>query len=551
MSRSDDLLQEIGELKKISFQQPQEAFDKCQSIMLEARSGALIELEAHALIAMALACRSMTKLNDCFDYATDALKLFESTQNALGIATALNLIGVVYFYYAMFEQALEHFLKALSLLEISDDYITMSRLHNNMGEVYREVENYDEALNSYQKALKLCEDNGLTLNMAVILENIGEIFFRQEKYDASFEYYKKSAVLLKDHSDMTALSEVNNRIGKIHLIRKEYEFARAYFVEALSKLESLGNKYFSIDVLINLAELESRFNEGLFVLYLNRAIQYGEAINARKKLSQVFHMLSEYYEVKKDFGRSLDYFKRFHRIEQLIETTVISHKLEIIKIELNKLSKGTEIDKITQLNVQLEQNIAYQDKMLEALEKTNKLLSSQVILDELTAIHNRRGIQEWVTEEWQWSQEEPIYVGFLMMDVDLFKHYNDCHGHPEGDKCLKVIAKTLVDVFEGRPGIIGRYGGEEFVCFVKTSHLNEVLDLAENLRKSVEALHLSYTWQAENVDITMSIGVCAGLSDAFESMQELYTLSDQQLYQAKNAGRNCVRFIEKTAVIRY
>lgn len=547
MSRSEDLIRKIGELKKTSFQEPQEAFERCQEILLEAQAEAMIDVEAHALIAMALACRSMTKLNDCFDYASDALKLFERMQSGFGIATALNLLGVVYFYYAMFEQALEHFLKALSLLEESDDYITMTRLYNNMGEVYREVNNYDEALTSYQKALDLCDLHVSALNKAVILENMGEVFYRLERYDDSFNYFQKSAVILEESHDMTALSEVNNRIGKIYLIRKEYDKARDYFNEALTRLESLGNKFFSIDVYINFAELERHFNEGLFVLYLNRAIQYGEAINARKKLSQVFQMFSEYYEFKKDFGRSLEYYKRYHHMEQLIETTVIAHKLEIIKLELNKLSKGRDFEKISQLNIQLSQNIAYQDKMLETLEKSNKRLSAQVILDELTAIPNRRGIQEWISQEWLLSHEEPFYFGMLMMDVDLFKHYNDCHGHPEGDKCLKIIAKSMVDIFEGRPGVVGRYGGEEFVCFIKASHLDEVLALAENLRKSIETLHLSYTWQSESYDITLSIGVCAGFSHGFGNIQELYALSDQQLYQAKNAGRNCVRFIEKTS----
>jgi len=548
VSQTETLMLRISELKKISFQDPQRAFHEGKAIMEEARESSLIEVEGHALITMALACRSMTKLSECFDYASDALKIFEAIDNRLGISTALNLLGVVYFYYAMFEQALEHFLRALQLLNESDDHITMSRLYNNMGEVYREVENYDEALLNYRKALDLCEVYHYTLNSAIILENMGEVCFRRGDYDQSFDYYEKSHEILKDSQDATALSELENRIGKIHMIRKSYDKARACFAGALERLESLDNKFFSIDVLINFAELERQFNESLFVYYLSRAIQYGEAINARKKLSQVFQLLADYYEGRRDFEYALDYYKRFHRMEQLIETTVIAHKLEIIKIELNKLTSGHEMEKVIKLNEQLEQNITHQGKMLETLEMTNKRLNAQVIHDELTAIPNRRGIQEILTEEWFDYEQGPFYVGLMMMDIDRFKNYNDFHGHLQGDDCLRQIAKVLSDAFGSHKGVVGRFGGEEFTCFAKACDLEELIHLGESFRASVESLGLSYEWQNEVHKVTISVGICSGYNTDFESIQELYGLSDRELYRAKSLGRNCVCHFEKNPI---
>ncbi len=540
VDRVQDLLDKLEDIKKISFKEPALAFEMADQIRLEALSKGHKGIEASALFTKALACRSMTKLSACFDHVSDALTIFETLGDNQGIAGSLNLIGVVYYYYAMYDQALAFFLKAELVLKTLDDYVITSRLYNNMGEVYREVENYDASLHAYQKALLICEAHNFAYNAAVIMENIGEVLYRLGNFDESLSYYTKSYAILENTHDLTALAELENRIGKIHLQKKEYESARAYFGSALERLESLGNKYFSIDVLINFAMLERLFDPELFVHYLNRGIVYGEALGARKKLSQIFQMFADYYESQKSFEEALEYYKRYHRMEQLIETTVIADKLEIIKIEISKLDSGNERDKINALNQQLEQNIEQQEKMLDSLEQTNKLLNVQVITDELTAIYNRRGLKQAFAEYWFNHEQSPFNCSLFMIDIDKFKRFNDCHGHAEGDACLKTIAKTLKEKFEGYQGVIGRIGGEEFTCFALLDTLEEAHVLAETLRIAVEALDITYVWQGESYPITISIGLCFGNSSKFEGLNELYRLADQELYRAKEFGRNCI-----------
>ncbi|MCJ7689145.1 MAG: hypothetical protein MUO60_07485, partial [Clostridiaceae bacterium] len=186
---------------------------------------------------------------------------------------------------------------------------------------------------------------------------MGEIYFIKKNYSSSFEYYKKSYDILIKHDDITALSEVENSIGKVYFIQKEYDKARVCYNNALTRLDGIENKYFTIDVLINLAQLEVLENEEIFLEHLHKAIKYGEQINARKKLSKIYKIITEFYERKKDFKLSLMFYKKYHLMEQEIGTTVISHKLEIIKIELSKLFSGEEVQKITKLNKQLETDI--------------------------------------------------------------------------------------------------------------------------------------------------------------------------------------------------
>lgn len=534
------VMNKIEDAKKISLKQPSLAFDMSKEAYDIAKENNLGLEEAYALFAMALSCRSMTKLNDCFNYAFDAFKLFEIYDNPIGLAGTMNLIGVAYFYNSMYEAALENFLRALHILENAEESLTMSKVLNNMGEVYKEVGNLEEALISYNKALDLCKKHNYITNIAVILENMGEIYFRKKNYSYSFKCYKKSYDILIGQSNITALSEVENSIGKLYFIQKKYDKARACYNNALSQLEEMENKFFSIDVLINLAELELLENEELFLFYLHKAIKYGEEINARKKLSQIYKIITGFYEGKGDFKLSLEFYKRYHLMEQKIETTMSSHKLEIIKIELSKLFSGEEAKKITKLNKQLEKDIGNQNLLLDTMEKENKYLSVEVISDELTNVPNRRGVKSYIHKVWKESEVNPINLALFMIDIDYFKRYNDYHGHIEGDTCLKKVADCLKNVFGNRYGILGRVGGEEFVCFIKDIKYNGLLELSERLRCSIEKLDIKYLWNNESYPVTISIGGVYGFSSTFNSSQDMYLIADKELYKAKNQGRNKV-----------
>ena len=545
MDISESIINKIDEARKLSLRKPDVAFEMSKEAYEAAKMQDIKAVEAYGLFVMALSCRSMTRLNECFDFAYDALKIYETCHDPVGTSSTLNLMGVVYFYYAMYEQALEYFLKALHLIEDTEDYITLSRIHNNLGEVYREAGNTEEALNSYHKALDICEKHNYRTNIAVILDNVGEVYYRRGEYAQSFECYKQSYEILHNDNDITALAELENRIGRLYFIQEDYEKARDCYNHALKHLEDLNNKFFIIDVLVNLAELEKRENKGLFIDYLIKAAQYGEEINARKKLSPIYKQISEFYQEKGDFELALEFFKRYHQVEQEIETAVISKKLEIIKIELSKALNTDEMGKITKLNKQLEREIESQNKLLEGMERANRSLRLETLSDELTNIPNRKGVRSFIAKEWEHIEEGSICGALLMIDIDYFKRYNDCHGHLAGDHCIKKIADSLLGTLESHNGIIGRYGGEEFVCFVKEAEYREVEKLAEQLRNTVEQLELSYIWEEQRYSVTISVGGIYGCNRDFESIQEMILLADKELYKAKQDGRNKIRLREK------
>ncbi len=175
------------------------------------------------------------------------------------------------------------------------------------------------------------------------------------------------------------------------------------------------------------------------------------------------------------------------------------------------------------------------------LEKRIEDLYVMATTDALTGIDNRRNLLEKVQLEIDRALRYQLTVVFLMMDIDHFKNINDTYGHDAGDRVLQRLGALLHETMRA-PDHVGRLGGEEFGVLLTNVNPQLGAEIAEQLRKKVAALVVSYG-DAE-ISFTVSIGV-AGLSmDAENPLLNLIKRADTAMYQAKNSGRNCVRVAE-------
>ena len=128
-----------------------------------------------------------------------------------------------------------------------------------------------------------------------------------------------------------------------------------------------------------------------------------------------------------------------------------------------------------------------------------------------------------------------------MIDVDCFKQFNDTHGHPSGDRCLKSVAQTLSQVARRPQDIVARYGGEEFAFILPDCDLDGAQHLAETCREAMAALAISHCQSSVSEHITISVGGVTTGPGAFVSPLELVSTADANLFQAKQGGRDqCV-----------
>jgi diguanylate cyclase (GGDEF)-like protein len=159
-----------------------------------------------------------------------------------------------------------------------------------------------------------------------------------------------------------------------------------------------------------------------------------------------------------------------------------------------------------------------------------------VSFDAKTGLLTLPAFQQWGTRDLAAARRRGEPVAVVMIDLDHFRAVNTAHGHLMGDVAL-CHAAALVDAGHRVTDLAGRYGGEEFVLLLVGSDLGQSVQVAERLRRAIEAGPVPGTDRP--VRLTASLGVAAW--DGAESIDDLIRRADQALYAAKNSGRNCVR----------
>lgn len=253
-----------------------------------------------------------------------------------------------------------------------------------------------------------------------------------------------------------------------------------------------------------------------------------------------------------DFAVSGDHKRPLLSFPIFVGDRHISFILDVYRVENNILPEP-DLEKINNF-VEL--------IISKAIEKYN------LQKDPLTRVFNRRYLDEHLADEQLRAQKEQKPLGFVMVDIDHFKQFNDSYGHDVGDVVLRTVAATLDDVCrqestrKGRTDPadffwVARYGGEEFSLVTPLSSVAETVALAEQVRKAIETLKLT---SPEGVDLrlTASFGVSGYPEHGTDiNPDDLMKFADVALYQAKQAGRNrtqvfdqsCLQVMSKTGTI--
>ncbi|WP_158621183.1 GGDEF domain-containing protein [Dyella dinghuensis] len=163
-------------------------------------------------------------------------------------------------------------------------------------------------------------------------------------------------------------------------------------------------------------------------------------------------------------------------------------------------------------------------------------LQNLVVTDALTGIPNRRAFDELLDREVSVAKREGEPVSLLMIDIDLFKEYNDLYGHVRGDECLRTVARLLAGALRRPSDFIGRYGGEEFVVLLPRTPIAGAYTVARRMNKVIVDADLSHDKGLDR-RVTVSIGVTT-LENFGISNEELMHRADSNLYHAKSEGRN-------------
>ena len=178
----------------------------------------------------------------------------------------------------------------------------------------------------------------------------------------------------------------------------------------------------------------------------------------------------------------------------------------------------------------LEKALADAEQEVENLKKALADAQHLSLIDPLTGILNRRGLEEEVARALAQAKRQDSPLSVLFIDLDRFKLINDTHGHDVGDVVLKEVATFLKEVVRASD-IVARPSGDEFIIILPSSDLTEAEHVVSKIHKkaSVRAF-------AQKVFVSFSIGV-ASTSEGVRDIHELKKLADERMYKEKTFSR--------------
>jgi diguanylate cyclase (GGDEF)-like protein len=184
-------------------------------------------------------------------------------------------------------------------------------------------------------------------------------------------------------------------------------------------------------------------------------------------------------------------------------------------------------------------------RTLITLKRQADLLRSLAQLDGLTGLANRRHFDSKLDAEWRRGVRSGSPLALILIDIDYFKNFNDCYGHPAGDACLQRVAMCLRAGFTRSADLVARYGGEEFVCVLPETPLAGAEAKAQSLESSIRSLGIAHEKsEVSGGIVTVSLGVAVALPSIRARSADLVLGADRSLYLAKHAGRAQVKALQ-------
>jgi len=172
------------------------------------------------------------------------------------------------------------------------------------------------------------------------------------------------------------------------------------------------------------------------------------------------------------------------------------------------------------------------------VERANRATQLNALLDGLTELANRRCFNETIEREFKRAARSRLPLSLIMVDIDLFKSFNDQYGHPAGDACLRTISATVQGALRRPSDLAARYGGEEIAIILSETDVAGAIQIVTDVMAAVRARAIPHEGNAHGI-VTISAGIAScnpARRDA--DTTQLVEKADAALYAAKALGRN-------------
>lgn len=445
---------------------------------------------------------------------------------------------------------------------MSDDYL-LAKINEVYGAIYGYMNDFEKSIEYYQKALSSYQQLEYLSDIAEATNGMAASYRYWGKYDLAIDYYHRFEKAI-------AFSPLNID-GKFYAAYG-LGMSQAEKGDCEQALESINNALTFNSFIDYKAELYKRKAQCLMkAKQLTQAEQsldqaaaifanIPELIGTRWQL-EVIKIRAELAHISEDNKKAYQLLKDYNEKQVALITKKASDRLLRVRgafehdrqnVEISLLQQRTMVQKL-RFDQQKQEN-TFQTYIITIitvfilivlffvfyLRQQNKKLLVLSIKDPLSELYNRRYVFNFLDKFVDTTHHEKTQVAIMLIDIDDFKDVNDHYGHPFGDYVIREIAKIGRETLRV-DDIMGRVGGEEFLCVLPRIDAIQCMQIAERLVKNVSSHHFlleqaNGTKQA--IHITVSVGI-ATMSPTITHSKELYAQADQALYQAKHNGKNC------------
>lgn len=499
---------------------------------------------------------------------TKSLKSAYEHEDIKLIADARSLRGALHSYIGNFSEALDDLVTAQGLYESLNLTGWANVNLSDIATSFRRYGDPESAIKYYSKLKELYVKNGnkeqvanVTSDIGIALDEMGEHEQAIDNFRSSYQYFKEHNLNL-----IAAINATNIAYSLIQLNRLNE--AETYLKEAAQEITENEPAAYSF---LKLFLGKIRFQQGRYQEALDELSASENAFRVMhndRGLIQLLQLKSDIYASLGDLPQAYNTLQQFVVITKKVDDNTSAHQTTELKVKFDTSWIESENKRLIDSQKSKEQELALLEKnkslqliillltgcilaivSLFAYKQVhrNRHLQTIALTDYLTQLPNRRHIYAQAELYFQQALKQQTPLSVIIFDADHFKKINDNFGHEIGDQALLTIAEACQALTADR-NLIGRIGGEEFLILLPNTDANRVWQLAHELQTLITR------YGAINLPVELKLTVSAGVATLHpelgkqdDNFARLLKRADNALYEAKNAGRNCVKAAEAIA----
>jgi len=512
-----------------------------------------------------------------------AISYLEPTLNYARLASqsrvryyAFNMAASFQNWQGKYEEALDSFHQAYNSIEQDENPRTPIRrmnLASNIAGLQSNLKNYSKARQMLEQSLTQASNNpDLEGFLPDIYIQLGFVLVELQELDKAVELNQQALKWAKKRKNKYAESTALNNLGDILMRQRKLPEATAYFSQSLALGVSMNEKSTENLARFNLGYiqvLEGKHAEGLPVMQamvnefkqrgaqsevLDYLLELADAYQFSSLYQQEAMTLREYTELSKSIFQS-ERERQINQLQEEFSAKEKSKQIEALKqqnqlkaVEIERQNLQQHVTMLIGIVVALASILLYLlyrkvQSANQKLKEANDQLAYQSLRDPLTGLFNRRSFQEQMEQRKVQVERRQLASlttdGFILLDVDFFKHVNDHFGHAAGDTVLVEIANRLSGLTRNDDMVL-RWGGEEFLILLRRVDIQALASFTKRVLDLIGTEPIAFGDQ--KIRVTASAGFLtypfANLNEQSMGWAKALQLADMALYLGKVHGRN-------------